>query len=79
MSKISLPLTLLIATTTLAGCYVSTEPAPPPSQGEYVVAEPPPPPPLPPETVPPPPEPSAVWVAGAHRWHGHGYVYEKGH
>ena len=71
--------TLLIASVTLAGCYVSTEPVAPAAQGEVVVADPPPPPPLPPEVVPPPPQPGAVWVAGAHRWDGHGYVYERGH
>ncbi len=77
---IATPLTLALASFTLAGCYVSTEPVAPASQGEVVVADPPPPPPLPPEVAPPPPpEPGAVWVAGAHRWDGHAYVYERGH
>jgi WXXGXW repeat (2 copies) len=76
---ISTRLTLLLSALTLAGCYVSTEPVAPASQGEVVVTNPPPPPPLPPEVAPPPPAPGAVWVAGAHRWDGHGYVYEKGH
>ena len=81
MIKIAIAsLPLLVASITLGGCYVTTDPVPPATQGEVVMAEPPPPPPLPPEPPPPPPpQPGAVWVAGAHRWDGHAYVYEKGH
>jgi hypothetical protein len=78
MTKIIVtPLTLLLTSITLSGCYVTAEPAAPASQGDVYVGAPPPP--LPPEVAPPPPAPGAVWVAGAHRWDGHGYVYEKGH
>ncbi|MET0792605.1 MAG: hypothetical protein ABW061_13880 [Polyangiaceae bacterium] len=79
MTRIIVAPLLALSSITLAGCYVGTDPVAPASPGEVVVAEPPPPPPLPPEAVPPPPAPGAVWVAGAHRWDGHGYVYEKGH
>jgi hypothetical protein len=80
IKAIALPLTLLVIGSAVSGCYVSAEPVAPEAQGEVVVADPPPPPPLPPpEPVPPPPAPGAVWVAGAHRWDGHRYVYEGGH
>ena len=72
---------LCVALMYTAGCYVETEPAGAPvAQGEVVVADPPPPPP--PQVEPPPPPPpqaGMVWVAGAHRWDGRAYQWERGH
>jgi hypothetical protein len=71
---------LCVAAACLAGCYVETEPAGAPvAEGEVVVADPPPPPPPVAEAPPAPGPPGTVWVAGAHRWDGHAYVWERGH
>jgi hypothetical protein len=80
IKSLFLPLTVLVVGSSLAGCYVESEPVAPTAQGEVVVADPPPPPPPPPEEAPPPPpSQGVVWVPGAHRWDGNRYVYEKGH
>jgi len=72
---------LCVAVMYTAGCYVETGPAvAPAADGEVVVADPPPPPAPVVEPPPPPaPAPDMIWVAGAHRWDGRGYVYDRGH
>jgi hypothetical protein len=71
-------LPLLAASWLATGCYVHTGAAVPVAEADVVVADPPPPPPPVVEYVPPPPTVGVVWVAGYHRWNGHGYVWQRG-
>jgi hypothetical protein len=57
-----------------AGCYVEARTA----DAEEVESPPPAPPPEV-EVVPASPGPEFVWIAGFHRWNGHGYVWVRGH
>jgi hypothetical protein len=73
---------LLVAATlglVASGCYVESGP-PPASNASYAVEAPPPAPPAQEtETVPPAPGPDFLWIAGAHRWNGRAYEWQRGH
>jgi WXXGXW repeat (2 copies) len=75
LNYLLVPLFIAAAVPTM-GCTVSTRPA---TEVAYVDAEPPPPPAPEVEVIPVAPGPEFIWVAGHHRWTGHGYVWVGGH
>ena len=71
-------LVALVSGLALTGCYVESGP-PPASDPSLVEVPPPPPPPPAAEAIPPSPGPDYVWIAGAHRWNGRAYEWQRGH